>query len=876
MAAFHSRIIILTLLLLPAKFTAGAQPPQPQADGQKPKTDLYGDPLLPGAIARMGSMHFRHADISMGVGGTFSPDGKVIVSRDDRSVRLWDASTGKLIRRLESTLGRGLPAISGDGKLLAVQRGDSLELRDAASGKLLRTIQTMSNTLLGFSRDSKFLATSATGGTNLEVVLWNAATGEPSHRLKGHDRGVVDGAFSPDGKTLVTMCYGKRICRWDITTGELLHKVDLPISFRFRTQLSPDGRVVAVRPSNADPTNEYSVGSLWDAATGKEICQLKEGSLNWRLSQFAFTPDSLTLATYCSDPKLDEMVFSLIDTKNGELRKRFSVPGKHVQFVRFAPNNRTLLVAGGPVIHLWDTATGNLRLSHPEHEEVVWTLAFTKDSRTLFSGAWDGTIRAWEAATGKQERQLTGHRFGVLSLAISQDGESILSGGYDGIMRLQKTRTGKELRKFAIEPLPEDLTRFGAQVLQINAARDGRSAVTFGRSAKSYEPLFQVWDLTKDKPVSSRQQSDRAFDPVTFSPDGKWILGCRDNLTAPMKKDSKQSPAEDSSGKSTAEIHEALTGKVLLTLRIPDENGHYHEFSPNGQLVAMLTTKVPPTREAKLVECFIRLFEIASGKERLAIHLPRTGDGFHVHRLAFSPDGRTMVASRSDKVLQFWDVATGREMLKRTGYESTAYALAFAPDGKQLASGHPSGEILNWRLTPEIDRRPNPPKADAKQVEQWWTALAGDDAKKAHAAIWGLVASPDLTLPFFRDRLRPAEAPPAEKLKQLIGDLDNEEFAKRNAANKELADFEELAEPAMREALKEEISAEKRKRLEKLVDITLIVRTPEKLRQLRALEVLEQIGTPDARQILAKLAQGVPEARLTREAKAALQRLERR
>ena len=83
----------------------------------------------------------------------------------------------------------------------------------------------------------------------------------------------------------------------------------------------------------------------------------------------------------------------------------------------------------------------------------------------------------------------------------------------------------------------------------------------------------------------------------------------------------------------------------------------------------------------------------------------------------------------------------------------------------------------------------------------------------------------------------------------------------------------DLAEPAMREALKEDISAEKRKRLEKLLDITLIVRTPEKLQQLRALEVLEHIGTPEARRVLQTLAAGVADTRLTREAKASLQRL---
>jgi len=51
--------------------------------------------------------------------------------------------------------------------------------------------------------------------------------------------------------------------------------------------------------------------------------------------------------------------------------------------------------------------------------------------------------------------------------------------------------------------------------------------------------------------------------------------------------------------------------------------------------------------------------------------------------------------------------------------------------------------------------------------------------------------------------------------------------------------------------------------------------SPKQLLTLRGLEVLEHIATPEAKQVLQKLAAGAPDARLTREAKAALQRLER-
>jgi hypothetical protein len=51
--------------------------------------------------------------------------------------------------------------------------------------------------------------------------------------------------------------------------------------------------------------------------------------------------------------------------------------------------------------------------------------------------------------------------------------------------------------------------------------------------------------------------------------------------------------------------------------------------------------------------------------------------------------------------------------------------------------------------------------------------------------------------------------------------------------------------------------------------------SPETVRLVRAVEVLEHIGTAEARELLELLARGTPEARITREAKAALTRLQR-
>jgi hypothetical protein len=86
------------------------------------------------------------------------------------------------------------------------------------------------------------------------------------------------------------------------------------------------------------------------------------------------------------------------------------------------------------------------------------------------------------------------------------------------------------------------------------------------------------------------------------------------------------------------------------------------------------------------------------------------------------------------------------------------------------------------------------------------------------------------------------------------------------------------AESALRKALEEKPSLEKRRRVEALLDclVCQTEMTPDAPRQLRAIQVLEQIGSSEARQILSSLAEGAPAAPATRDAAAALARIDRR
>ena len=97
----------------------------------------------------------------------------------------------------------------------------------------------------------------------------------------------------------------------------------------------------------------------------------------------------------------------------------------------------------------------------------------------------------------------------------------------------------------------------------------------------------------------------------------------------------------------------------------------------------------------------IRLRELATGKERLRI----ADQGAVGHEcLAVSPDGRILAVARQDRTLQFFDLRTGKEVLRHSGYAESVHRMTFSPDGRFLATGHEEGTILVWALPDRVPR----------------------------------------------------------------------------------------------------------------------------------------------------------------------------
>lgn len=269
----------------------------------------------------------------------------------------------------------------------------------------------------------------------------------------------------------------------------------------------------------------------------------------------------------------------------------------------------------------------------------------------------------------------------------------------------------------------------------------------------------------------------------------------------------------------------------------------------------------------------LRLWDLATGRELRRFQAPPC----EIRALAISPDGKTLAAGANDTVL-LWELASGKARGRFPGHREWVWSLAFSPSGRLLASGSLDHTALVWDVTgtcPDGQLPARTPQPD--EMERLWTALASADGIRAYRALWMMIAAARPSVSLLAERLRPKQPVEGTRLERLIAELDSDQFKNRVRASQELEELGELAETALRKALAGTQSLEVRRRVDDLLHkVEAQTLSPEQLLTLRALEVLEQIGTPEAKQVLQNLAKVAPEARLTQEAKASLERVSRR
>ncbi len=806
-----------------AEAPASARP----SEDKQVRKDRYGDPLPPGAVARLGTLRLRHEVMVHCV--WFSGDGKTAIAGDDAGIVYWDVATGREIRRLQKMWGAvEALALTRDGKTLASVVGRHLLLWDVASGKLLSQVplnlgpanEVPVNHML-FTPDGKTLAMRGWGKNTIH--LWDAVNNKKLHDLTGHKGNVSCMAISADGKTLASGSWeDPHIHLWDIADGKERLHFKANEHQVWSLAYSPDGKTLASIGTGIEL-------SFFDPDTGKLLRKVKDRSSG--VHHIAYAPDGKTLVG------IDNFTVHIFDTVSGKHLRKFDAPLRAMNGLTFSPDGKTLATFGGgpPTFDLWDVAGGKLLNPAPGHRQYVTSLAFSADGRQVFStaGITDFPVQVWDARTGERLYELGDHLHTASRLTLSPDGRLLAASGYGDSFKngyiyeaigLWDVASRKEVRR-CIGHKHDAHAPFNGD-MPIDWSADGKTLVSSSLNDKT----IRLWDTATgmQRRVIDVKQNESAS--VVLSPDGKII-------------------AAGGNQNGTIRLWSAETGKELRNFNAPQQTISHLVFSPDGSVLAS---------------------EGASGEIRL--WAPATGRLLRqwntmtrwIGGLTFARDGRTLVSGHADSSVHLWEAATGKERASFRGHRGGVRAVAISRDGRYIASGSEDTTILVWDAA--AGARPNA-ALSAEQLRSLWDDLDSSDAGRAHRAIWQFAVSPKHALPFLAERLRPVatlDAMRQKKVDRLVADLDSEQFTVRQQAEIELENMGAMVEPALHKALEGKPSLEVRRRIETI----LAKRIGERLRITRALEAIEHMNTPEAERLLQALANGAPRVWLTEEARA--------
>jgi WD40 repeat protein len=803
------------------------------------RTDLLGDPLPEGAMARLGTERLRHPGVNW---VCYAAGGKVLASNSATAsfgICFWNAATGKLLHRLP---GHWYPtpesmAVSPNGNLILADSKQP-SLLDVGTGMDVGRFENPAGGVLRhaiFSPDGQTVGALVSVNEAMEVFFWDVDSGKVIRRLEGLPAQMTAFVFSPDLKVLAMARGEKSVHLLDVATGKKSLQLDAPERIH-ALAFAPSGKILAAATSPGGI-------ALWDVQTGKQLHWLKQGQF---VNGLTFSPDGKVLASTEND---------------------------------------------GRLVRLWDSATMREIRRLPAQTARVTSLAFSPDGKEIASVAQGSPmIRRWDAATGEEIVAPAGHTAPINSLMFAGDGKTLVSRAAESSNTEVQTWewnliTSQARRQAKDEWSGPDADGWSWNVL--DRSLDGRTIALVWHALREDEidTIIRLWDPVLRKEIVALRGHRDWVRSGQFSPDGKFFASVSTDGTRLWDVGTGQELLH-------VEVANGLVFSADSRLAAYSGSGHIYLFDiaarkdryrwqSDGLQLGLLFSP-----DGKLLACLgksVSFRAVDTGKLVKSVPLQSPALVRQPMFSAFSPNSRTLAVgdlelqrplnrilnrrTETHFVIRLWEVLSGEEIRHFDNPQREIASLAFSPDGRILASGGADTTILLWELTNQGKGSGlAPAPLAAEQLNALWSDL-GDGAPQADRAIWRLAQVPQQSVPWLKQRLQ-IVATPAEQITKLIGKLDDKNFAVRQKASKALDDMGEVAEGALRKALEANPALEVRQRIEQILER----RKGDMMRKLRAVDVLEIAGTGEARRMLESLAKEAADPRLAEAAATALKR----
>jgi WD40 repeat protein len=819
--AAGDRIMFLQRILAVAMLVAGTAAAQPAVD-------LHGDPLPPGAIARIGTVRWLHPGCE---GMTYLSDGKQVLSWSNNSIRWFESETGKMLRREECPAGALVACAAPiDGKILAcIGLKDKITIYNVPDWKSRCTFalaQAEAASDIAFSPSGRFVA--ARDASKEYLFVWDIEKAKLVQQLKAPKEPETSSqefaksrrhhlAFA--GDDVVVACWRQWLCGWSVPDGKLLGKAKGAGEVHGELAVSPDGKIVA--------WDDDQQVRFFDTRFLMEVCSPRKIGPVLRLL-FAPEGENLLFA--------DGQSTGVLAWKTGKSRS-FETPDCTPKAI--SSDGKVLVwYRSGEVGHV-DLKTGKRLDKADVHCESIGATCLTPDGRLVISAAEEG-LHFWDAATGKHVKRTSGLQ--VCSLLVSDDGMLAAGIGLSHEFAVWEVPSGKLLRSFT------DQFPISGFYFPLGFDADANLILGGGPINGFRDYKYVSWDW------KGSQKNGKAMPPVelrappAFAHAGRpwvavqvkgvlWFVNYRgERLCRPFLE-----PA-----KSLGAVACSTCGRWAAVQLDLDVGAHWSAFR-------------------------VAVVETSTGRIRFTVGAPSlmSCDQY----LTLLPDGKLMVLDYGELSIRASD--TGKVLTRIAGHDSSIWNFTVSRDGKRLVTLGDDATVLVWDV-PALIARATPPARPVghKELEAAWADLGDADAARAARAVELLAGAPKQSVPLLKASLKFTDAALLQRVAENQPLLDHAKFAKRQQAEKALTELGDLAEPALKARVTAKLPLEERRRVERLLErLESKPLSSATLRILRVIEVLERIGNDDARAVLQTLAAGSPLAWGTQEARAALERL---